>query len=194
MNQKPTHIQNQVQMMMIDQRRRKIKSQERKSKKNAKEESDEKVEFEDEVFPDLTYEEVQVNLRVLADLKEGERLMISKQFIEVDQRYLQSLRRYLTDDSRVRTINFVSHVIEHAKKYCSEAVAKINEDDSKKINMEKLVNLQTLLKASKTGLSRLAMTYSSDKLNHAKIETSLSTIDVFCDQDLKQALKNTNQN
>ena len=142
-----------------------------------------------EKFAPLTYMEVQINLRFLGDLKEGEKVMVSdSKFMQVDQRYGQSVRRWWSSDSRVRTLNFIAHLIESAKKYCTEAVEKIKNSDEKQINLEKLINVQKLLGNALTGLGRMVTTYGDDKLNLATIETFKSTITVFCDQDLKRAI------
>lgn len=142
-----------------------------------------------EKFAELSYMEVQINLRFLGDLKEGEKVMISdNKFMQVDQRYVQAARRWWTSDSRARTLNFISHLIESAKKYCTEAVEKVKLNDQKQINLEKLINIQKLLGNALTGLGRMVTTYGDDKLNLATIETFKSTITVFCDQDLKRAI------
>ncbi len=148
---------------------------------------------ENENFKELSYTDVQINLRLLGDLKEGEKVMIvDGKYMQVDQRFGQSLRRYWTEDSRNRTVYFIEHVIEAAKKYCNEAVEKINSDNNKLINLEKLINIQSLLRSSLTGLSRISATYSNDKHNMATIETFRTTIQTFCDQDLKRAMPEKN--
>ena len=140
-------------------------------------------------FEDLTYSEVQINLRLLSDVKEGEKLMITDgRFMQVDNRFVQTARRWLSSDSRARTLRFIDHLIQSAKKYCSDAVDKVQKNEQKQINLEKLINIQSLLKNALTGLGRMVSTYSEDKLNLAIIETYRSTITVFCDQDLKRAI------
>lgn len=148
---------------------------------------------EDMKFPDLSYVDVQINLRLLSDLKEGEKVMVVGKFMQVDDRYIQSFRRYWSSDSRIRTLNFINHVIEWAQKYCEDALEKTKKGDAeqRKNNFEKLLNIQTLLRSSLTGLSRISATYGDDKHNLATIETFKSTIQTFCDQDLKKALEQT---
>jgi hypothetical protein len=152
---------------------------------------DSKIKFEEddnEDFKDLSYSDVQINLRVIQDLKEGERIMIvGGKCVQVDQRYGQSIRRYFTSDSRVRALDFIEHIIEWSKKYCKEAVAKISVNDDRQGNLNKLINIQSLLTSSLTGMGRFASTYSDDKLTSARIETFRSTIQTFCDEDLKKA-------
>jgi hypothetical protein len=161
-----------------------------------KEQTDDESEFdnyeaiETEKFSELTYTEVQINLRILGDLKESEKIMITdeKKYMQVDKRICQMVRRYWTSDSRKRTLRFIAHVIESAKKYCNDAVEKINKKEQIQTNLQLLINIQQLLGNALTGLGRLATTYGDDKLNLATIETFKSTINVFCDHDLKRAI------
>lgn len=143
-------------------------------------------------FNNLSYEDVQINLRLLSDLKEGEKLMVSKgRYIQVDQRYIQGLRRYITSDSRSRSLDFINHIICWSKKYCNDAVENINKNKDTQINMSNLINIQKLLGGAQTGLGRLLITYGDDKHNKATIETFISTISAICDQDLKRAINAT---
>lgn len=166
-----------------------LSSTEKKTSKKVKINAKKIDNPDEECFKNLTYEQVQINLRFLADLKEGEKVMITDgRFMTVDQRYAQSVRRYLTSDSRTRTLNFISHVITCTKNYCCSAVDSISKNQRRQINLEKLINIQSLLRNAKTGLGRLSATYSDDKLNLATIETFKSEIETFCDQDLKRAI------
>ena len=86
-------------------------------------------------FNDLSYEDVQINLRLLVDLKEGEKLMVTDgRYIQVDRRYVQGFRRYITSDSRSKSLNFINHVIYWSKKYCNDAVENINKNRISKYN------------------------------------------------------------
>lgn len=146
----------------------------------------------DNEFEELSYQDVQINLRLLSDLKEGEKVMIYNNCMQIDQRYGQPIRRFFSSDSRDRTLQFVHHVIESAKKLCNDAVVKVNKNDDKKVNLEKLIRLQSLLKSSSNGLGRMILTYKEDKRNLATIETYKALIDDFCDQDIKKVLDTTN--
>ena len=140
-------------------------------------------------FLDLTYIDIQINLRLLSDIKEGEKLIITNnKYLKVDQRYLQSIRRHFSTDSRERTLLFINHLLEHTKQLCTNIVTKITANEEKQINLEMLINIQSLLKSATTGLTRIITTYSDDKHHHATIDIFISSINVFCDQYLKQAI------
>jgi hypothetical protein len=142
-------------------------------------------------FKDLSFNDVQINLRLLGDIKENEKIMIiDGKYMQVDQRYGQFVRRYISSDSRYTTIKFINHLIVWAKKYCTEAVDNVNKNTNREDNLKKLIDLQSLLRSSLTGLSRMAITYNHDKRNLATIETYRSTIQTICDRDLKSVIDN----
>ena len=141
-------------------------------------------------FAKLSIQDIQVNLRLLGDLKEDEKLMINEiRFLMVDNRSLQGVVRWWSDDSRSRTIDFIDNLILMTKEYCQSIVNKINNKQHTKESFEELLRLHGLLNSSITGLNRLTVTYGNDKLSRAKIETIVSKIRTFCDMDLKKAIE-----
>jgi hypothetical protein len=145
----------------------------------------------DEKFPELSYLEVQSNLRFLSDVKEGEKIIIDsdRKNMMIDQRILfQWARRSMFNDSRFRTLLFTQHLIDNAKRYCAEAVELIRKNIDHKDNMQKLIKLQGLLRTAGDGLGRLLITYADDKQSKAKIITYIDAIRVFCDQDMEKVV------
>lgn len=147
-----------------------------------------KNQSDDDEFTTLSYTDVQINLRLLSDLKEGEKIMVHNNCMQIDQRYVQPIRRFFSSDSRDRTLQFIHHLINSTKKICNDTVDKVNHNVDKKINLEKLIRLQSLLKSASIGLGRMILTYKEDKLNLATIETYKASIDDFCDQDIKKII------
>ena len=115
-------------------------------------------------------------------------MIVNDNSVQVDQRYIPSVRRTWTGDSRHRTLAFIDHVINWAQHYCTEAVGKVKNNDLKQFNMERLIDMQKLLTSALTGLGRLSITYGDDKLNMATIDNFKSRVTTFCDQDLKNAI------
>ncbi len=142
-------------------------------------------------FPKLSYDDVQTNLRLLCDLKENEKLMISydNKYLAIDGRYLQCVRRYFTLDSRERTIKYIEYVIDETKTHCLAIIenATLKGTNSKEF-YECLLHLHTLLNGTLTGLGRLSITYSGDKLSVARLETIQTNIRTFCEYYLKKPL------
>lgn len=156
-------------------------------KKNDQENKKEK-EPENE-FPKLSFEEIETNLRLLGDLKEHEKLMVDGKFVTVDQRYVQSFRRWLSEDSRVKAINFIGYVISEASRICTSMCNEMpNSVDANSANLDKIMNFQLLIKGANNGLSKLACTYNDDKLSKAKIETIQREIKTICDTDMRKII------
>lgn len=141
-------------------------------------------------FMEMTYEEIQTNLRLLADIVHTEKLHISANGKEmsVDDRYVQSFWRWWSADSRSKTLRFIQHIYGQAERYCTNLVEKINNRETPKENTEKLIRLWNLIKSSGKGLDRLNMTYGEDKKIAAKIGTIKENYETYVEHTLKQTI------
>jgi hypothetical protein len=144
-------------------------------------------------FKALSEHDVTVNLKFLSNVQDGEKIMIvDGKSMRIDQRYGQFARRWMSGDSREKVIKFVRYVIAAAKNCCNIAVNEIN--NTKNIKTDREYHLQTLIKfhadlnAARSGLGRMAITYSDDKQNHAQIETIQIEVDTFCNEHLKKVI------
>ncbi len=153
-----------------------------------------KNKTEQKRFKDLDYDDIQINLRVITNLNEGEKIMIiNDKHMQPENRYFSGfIMRGWSGDSVETTLQFIDHLIEETKKQCDEVVVLINSNSSntdiKQYNLNKLIDTQTLLKSSINGLNKLATTYKCNQLNVATIDTQIATIRTFCDQDLKKVV------
>jgi hypothetical protein len=158
-------------------------------------ESDDDDDMEE--FEDLTYDEIQINLRLLGDLVQDEKIHISsdRKTMVVDNRYdMMGVRRAWSGDSRGKSLRFVKHVFGQTEDLCNDIVDRVNRNDQPKENTEKLINLYGLITASAKGLDRLNMTYASDKLCAARIATIKKGYETYCDQTLKKTIDGFKQN
>ena len=139
-------------------------------------------------FKDLSYSDVQINLRLLSNLNEGDQLMIlDGTYIQVDDRYFFSgLRRAYSSDSRKRSLDFIEHVITWAQKHCLDAVDKIKRGEEEQNNKNKLKNIQFLLTTALSGMDRFANTYKEDRLTESYIDTLRKNMLDFLAQELIQ--------
>lgn len=132
-------------------------------------------------FVDLDFVDVQINLQFLSVLKENEKIMIlENKHMQVDKR--QSIMRYLYSDSRQKTMRFINHVVECAKKYCKD------EKDKTFKNTEKLSQIKKLLENSLDGLRNLLTTYKTDKNICSIIKIYETNIDTFCKTELAKTV------
>lgn len=150
---------------------------------------------DDSEFELLSYEDIQINLRLLGDIVQEEKLHISSdgKHMVVDNRYGQTVRRYYSGDSRQKTLKFIKHVYSETERHCTEIVDLVSDDQQSKENTEKLVNLYGLIESSVRGLDRLNMTYSDDKLCAAKIATIKKNFQTYCDRTLKGTIEGFKQ-
>lgn len=142
-------------------------------------------------FPALDYEMIQVNLGLLGDLDQDEKLHVSadRTKMYVDDRYLQTARRWYSGDSRHKTLRFIKHLYNETEILCSDIVKKVEAGDHPKENTEKLMNLYGLIQGSSRGLDRLNITYSDDKWCLSEIRTIKKSYETYCDRTLKGTIE-----
>ena len=148
------------------------------------------MENTDYILPTFSFEDIQINLRLLGDLQDNEKIIIDDKFMMVDNRLMQSVRRKFSSDSRDKTIEFIDHLIDQSKKISGELVDKISKGIRKTYNLEMLILLHSLLSGSLRGINKLSKTYEDDKLNKSKMETIKDKIIRLCDTDMKKATSN----
>lgn len=141
-------------------------------------------------FSPLSEYDVAVNLKVLSEIKDGEKITIEDgKTMQIDRRYAQFLRRAFTSDSRKKVIKFVRYLVASAKRFCADAARIItnskNTQQEKSLYLKKLIEYQTDLTSACTGLGRMAITYSDDKQHQAQISTIQREVSTFCNEDLK---------
>ena len=138
----------------------------------------------------LNIDDVFTNLHIICCLNSNEQLIIiDKKYIQIDKRYFLGIRRYLNDDDRYKSVDFIECVINDCRFYCDEAVKNINNNINKQENLTKLIKLHSYLLFSINGLSKMEETYNSDKLVIAKIENIKNNINSLCNQDLNNISK-----
>ena len=140
------------------------------------------------IFADLSFHDLEINLRVLSNLKKDEQIMIYKNIhMKVDDRWLKSLRRkpIFSDDSREKTLEFVGHVIFWSERIFDEVADNIKYDRGEKNdNITKLCSIRALLDGSMTGLRNLTLTYNNDNHCNSTIVAYESRIKNMCNKDM----------
>lgn len=141
-------------------------------------------------FKPLNYDDVQINLRLIAKVGIEEKLHVSSdgKHIIVDSRYMQGLMRLFSGDSRKKTLAFIQHVYDETKRLCNEAVDDISTGIEQKETTEKLIAIHTLIGMSEEGLNNLIVTYKDDKQFIATIQTIKDKFKVYCDKTLKSTI------
>lgn len=176
--------------------RRHVKKKDSKQKKkqhNEEPSSDDDDDLKYD-FSDLTDNMVRINLRLIGDLTDGEKITITDddKKMQIEKRIFSSVRRYFSEDSRVKTVHFIRHVIRWTRYYAKNYINNIRKGQKVQYYMEKLTSIHGLLQSSIKGLTRLQVTYADDKHNGATIDQIVSDIRVFCNEQLKSALEKYN--
>lgn len=150
-----------------------------------------------EEYENLTYEEIQTNLRLLSDLIQHEKIHVSsdRKKMIVDNRYdVMGLRRKWSGDSRTKTLEFIKHIYAQTEELCNNIVTLVNNREKPKENTEKLINIYGLIQASNKGLDRLNMTYANDKFFTAMVATIKKGNETYCDRTLKGTIDGFKKN
>lgn len=134
-------------------------------------------------------EKMLLNLKSIGSLDKGEKLLIDKDLLVVDERYLQGMRRYYTEDSRERVVEKVFSLISdvHNRIYSlleedhrdklegynkynnSESLEEKQRREKREERCKKIQNFYEGLSVAKKGLSNMKETYT-DKPTRTKLE------------------------
>ena len=115
---------------------------------------------------DLEYDEVVVNLKVIASISVNTKLYTKGAYLNIEQSRMlipESVRRWYRQDSRDESIKKIDRTITKAIAYLSK---------------ERV--MQQYLKDAKVGILNMKETYSSCVQTMARLDTILDKIDVFC--------------
>lgn len=85
-----------------------------------KQETENKQEFEEFKWPELTIDQINISLKVVADLKDGYKLrIVNDKHLAADNSYMVSLSRVVSGQGRDKIISFLNHL-------CNELIKNMN--------------------------------------------------------------------
>jgi hypothetical protein len=119
----------------------------------------------------LHIEEIVLNLKLIAKIKQNDKMVVINKIIQVDNRVLQPLRRWYTSDNRYDTIHFIDTVVNKALDYMDTNTT------------DQVYNPEALRKellSSLGGLDHLGATYKIDNLMSSKIDILKGKIQQIC--------------
>lgn len=127
--------------------------------------------MDETLLKNLKIEEIILNLKMIAKIKQNDKMFIVNKIIHVDNRPFPGVRRWLTADGRTDTIFFIELVIERTFEYMNKDID--NEVfDTQNIRKELLNIVQ--------GLDNLSATYKLDNLVISKIDILKEKIQKIC--------------
>ena len=141
----------------------------KKKKLLNKETENETNEFNRIESVNKTYDDYILNLKIISKLRDNDKLSIQNEELTIDYSYIPFLSRFIRDDSRIHTINYLKKfdvelngLIENIMSIDNESNKKLKENKIKESSTDKLLNLSYNLSLSLTGLQKLRITYSND--------------------------------
>jgi hypothetical protein len=114
---------------------------------------------------DIEYDEVVVNLKVIASITVNAKLYTKGSYLNIEQQSIvpESVRRWYRQDSRDESIKRIDRTI-------TKAIAYLPREKA----------MQQYLKDAKIGILNMKETYSICVQTVARLDTILDKIDIFC--------------
>lgn len=109
---------------------------------------------------EINTEDIILNLKMIAKIKQNDKMIVINGIIGIDNRLAQPLRRWYTADNRDHTITFITNVVNVALFLCNNIDGQICDKDTIKNELQGII----------PGLDNMSATYKTDNLMVAKIE------------------------
>ena len=118
-------------------------------------------------YPELSLEELYINLSLISKIEVGNKLIINEQFITIDNSYFGFIyRKYYYNMNREKILKYITYIYN----LCFSILNK-NEFNEK----DRVINYLNL---GLNGLNNIKQTYSDDKLVQAKIDVIIENINI----------------
>lgn len=121
--------------------------------------------------PEFTLEEILINLSLISKIENGNKLVITDKYINIDTSYFNFVTRWLFGSSRMNTMEFIREMLNQSFLHG----IKLLQEDTETSN-QLLMRLNSELKNSINGLTSLKQTYYMDKAIQAKIDVMIENI------------------
>lgn len=141
----------------------------------------------------FTFEDILINLKLIGDINVNDKLKISENSLDIDNRYMQSVIRTLYGDGRNKTIKFINSLIIHASYNSNSLISILNdkenifENDNKHFKHQ-LNTLICCLNSSLNGLDKLKITYKDDNIFVANINLAQDKIRVLLTNNMNNVI------
>ena len=116
-----------------------------------------------------------LDLKIISQIKENDKLVTSKELLEIDNSYFQSIKRYWNNDNRISSIEYIKNTVNRTLEF-TDTTLNDTQGENKNIFIENnshilqrfLVEMTNAIK----GLDNLKLTYNTDI-------TVISAIDIY---------------
>jgi len=124
-----------------------------------------KIDFK---LKNLSLNNIYINIKILSQIEENDKLIISNNLIIVDKRCVKSLQRWYNSQSRRESINHIIHIINSIENYINDPYHPYNNDMKNKLLKD--------LPGSLKGLTKLKKTYIEDIVILSEIDFVIDKI------------------
>ena len=137
-------------------------------------------------LPDLTFNDILTNLKILAIVTENNKLTCFQNKLNIDKYWLSSLRRWLWGQNGDVTVKFIIHLIKCTDDYCKQ-IREADDTYVDFINQNKLNDLTIAINNSIYGLENLKNTYKyhSDNSIYVRLDTCINEIKRIAEVNMK---------
>lgn len=131
----------------------------------------------------FSFEELIINLKLLSQLKKDEKLISDKGNLDIDNRYAQSFRRWITGDGRDTTYDMLKKINKSANFHSENYINLLKEKNNEDVRHNLEVLTRDLI-SSRTGFRNLLITYRDDESFLSKLDLCFDTLIVRINKNL----------
>ena len=139
-----------------------------------------KEEKKEEVGMDI--ETIILNMRIISEIKENDKLVANKKCLEIDKRYMQSIQRWWYEDGRQNALIKISNIVNNLFDFIDKTYGvneKIKNSDTFEEDKTHLFQrIHRILSNSIKGLENLKITYRNDIKTITKIDLIIEKINI----------------
>lgn len=152
----------------------------KKENEEEKKENDKKKENDEEKQLDI--ETIILNMRIISEIKENEKLVANSECLEIDTRYIQSIQRWWYIDGRQDALIKISNIVNKLFEFIDKTYSKNNKiNNDNKFEEDKthlFQRIHIILLNSIKGLENLKITYKNDIKTITKIDLIIEKINI----------------
>ena len=129
----------------------------------------------------FTIDTLFINLKVFSKIQKNEKLIINDNILNVDDRFFQPIRRWFSNDDRVRVVEHIEKIYNDSFKYFNYANNNyiLPSDISIEDNSQFKNRLMCEIKNSLKGLQNIKYTYRDDTVMSSKIDLLLDKSNIY---------------
>lgn len=133
----------------------------------------------------IILDDLLVNLKIISKIPENGRLKLSKNGnVEIQEKHnLQFIQRYINGDSRKKTIENISYIVDSSIDKCNDILNSKyleNNNHSNYVKYNDILNVfHDTFKKCIFGLHNLKITYNTDVTSISKIDILIFKIQIF---------------